>query len=133
MPRISGSSTFEGVLVDWSLDQPVSVPALPVQLLSKEQVATELQRRQRRRAMDAAYEAELILRMAELTSDEHDPPTCTPGARTPGWATADDRPGVSEFFPESWRWSSTAVAARPPTCTPGRARGGTTCLPPTAT
>jgi hypothetical protein len=99
VPRISGSSTVEGVLVDWSLDQPVSVPALPVQLLSKEQVATELQRRQRRRAMEAAYEAELILRMAELTSDENDPPAGTPGARTPGWATTDDRPGVSEFFP----------------------------------
>ncbi len=99
MPRISGSSIVEGVLVDWSLDQPVSVPALPVQLLSKEQVATELQRHQRRRAMEAAYEAELILRMADLTSDENDPPAGTPGARTPGWAAADDRPGVSEFFP----------------------------------
>jgi hypothetical protein len=96
--RISGTSTFEGVLIDWSLDQPVSVPALPVQLLSKAQVAVELERRQRRRAMDAAYEAELILRMAELSSDEHDPPAGRPGARTPGWAPAGDRAGVSEFF-----------------------------------
>ena len=98
MPRTSGTSTVEGVLIDWSLDQPVSVPALPVQLLSKEQVATELQRRQRRKAMDAAYEAELILRMAELSSDEHDPPAGTPGARTRGWTAADDQAGVSEFF-----------------------------------
>ena len=66
MPRISGSSTVEGVLIDWSLDQPVELPGLPVALLSKEQAAAELQRRQRRQAMDAAYEAELILRLAEL-------------------------------------------------------------------
>ncbi len=98
MPRISGSSIVEGVLIDWSLDQPVRAPRLPVELLSREQVAAELQRRERRRAMDAAYEADLILRMAELTSDEHDPQPGTPGARTPGWGSAPDRAGVSEFF-----------------------------------
>lgn len=98
MPRISGTSTVEGVLIDWSLDQPVSTAALPVGLLSKAQVAAELQRHQRRQAMAVAYEADLILRMAELTSDEHDPPAGTPGARRPGWAAADDPTGVSEFF-----------------------------------
>jgi hypothetical protein len=98
VPRISGSSTVEGVLIDWSLDQPIDPPRLPVELLSREQTAAELQRRQRRQAMDAAYEAELILRLAELTSDEHDPPAGTPGARTPGWAAGDDPVGVSEFF-----------------------------------
>ena len=66
-PAFSGSSTFEGVLVDWSLDQPVELPRLPVALLSREQAAAELERRQRRQAMDAAYEAELILRLAALT------------------------------------------------------------------
>ena len=30
MPRISGSSTIEGVLIDWSLDQPVELPGLPL-------------------------------------------------------------------------------------------------------
>ena len=29
MSRISGSSVFEGVLIDWSLDQPVDLPAEP--------------------------------------------------------------------------------------------------------
>lgn len=48
--------------------------------------------------MDAAYEADLILRMAELTSDEHDPPPGSPGAAASGWSAADDRAGVSEFF-----------------------------------
>jgi hypothetical protein len=57
-----------------------------------------LQRRQRRQAIDAAYEAELILRLAELTSDEHDPPAGTPGARRSGWGAGNDPAGVSEFF-----------------------------------
>ena len=93
MPRISGSSTFEGVLIDWSLDQPISAPTLPVELLSKDQVASELVRRQRRRAMDAAYEAELILRMAELTSDEHDPAPGTPGGSRPAGPRMTNGPG----------------------------------------
>ncbi|TQN42282.1 uncharacterized protein DUF222 [Blastococcus colisei] len=98
MPKISGSSTVEGVLIDWLLDQPVSPSRLPVALLSKEQAAAELHQQQRRQAMAAAYEAELIVRLAELTSDEHDPPAGTPGARTPGWAAGNDPVGVSEFF-----------------------------------
>jgi hypothetical protein len=49
VPRISGSSTVEGLLVDWSIDQPVDLPGLPVALLSKEQAAAELQRQQRRK------------------------------------------------------------------------------------
>ncbi len=89
---------MEGVLIDWSLDQPVSGRGLPVGLLSRKQVAAELQRRERRRAMDAAYEAALILRMAELSCDEHDPPPGSPGARTAGWGAAPEPGGVSEFF-----------------------------------
>ena len=88
MSRISGSSTFEGVLVDWSLDQPVELPGLPVELLSREQAAAELARRQRRQAMDAAYEAELILRLAALTPDDADPPPGSPGAPAAGWSSA---------------------------------------------
>ena len=98
MPRISGSSTVEDVLIDWSLGQPVELPGLPLGLLSREQVAAELVRRQRRQAMDAAYEAELILRMAELTPDDHDPAPGSPGARRPGWGRGSAEPGVSEFF-----------------------------------
>ena len=98
VPRFSGSSTFEGVLIDWSLDQPVDLPGLPVGLLSREQAVEELQRRQRRQAMDAAYEAQLILRLADQSPDDADPPAGTPGARRPGWAAERDVAGVSEFF-----------------------------------
>jgi hypothetical protein len=86
------------MLIEWSLDQPVSPSRLPVALLSKEQAAAELDQQQRRQAMAAAYEADLILRLAELTSDEHDPPAGTPGARSLGWAAGNDPVGVSEFF-----------------------------------
>src|SRR4051812_30712950 len=89
---------MEGVLVDWSLDQPVDLQGLPVELLSRKQVAAELVRRQRRQAMDAAYEAELILRLAELTPDDHDPEPGSPGARRPGWGRGSAADGVSEFF-----------------------------------
>ena len=85
-------------MVDWSLEQPVDLPGLPVGLRSKEQATAELQRRQRRQAMDAAYEAQLILRMAELTPDDADPAPGTPGARRPGWTARAGAPGVSEFF-----------------------------------
>jgi hypothetical protein len=70
-----------------------------VALLSKQQAAAELQRVQQRRAADAAYEAELIVRMAELTPDAADPPAGHPGARGRGWAPDTMLPGVSEFFP----------------------------------
>ncbi len=71
-------------MIDWSLDQPVELPGLPVALLSKEQAAAELQRRQRRQAMDAAYESELILRLAELTPDDGDPRAGHPGGAYAG-------------------------------------------------
>src|SRR3954469_24030519 len=89
---------MEGVLVDWSLDQPVDLQGLPVELLSREQVAAELVRRQRRQAMDAAYESELILRLADESPHRAEPPTGTPGARRPGWAADRGMAGVSEFF-----------------------------------
>ena len=98
MSRISGSSVVEGVLSDWFLDQPIDPPRLPVELLSREQVAAEIERRQRRQAMDAAYDAELILRMAELSPDDDDPKPGAPGARKGGWGADRDVAGVSEFF-----------------------------------
>jgi hypothetical protein len=48
--------------------------------------------------MDAAYEAELVLGLAEDTPDRLDPPPGTPGARKRGWAAPNELPGVSEFF-----------------------------------
>jgi hypothetical protein len=97
--RISGQSFFEGRLIDWMVDRPRDLPRLPVEWLSKEQIAEELQRLQARRAADAAYEAELIVGMAALTPDLLDPSPEHPGARSRGWAPDTDLPGVSEFFP----------------------------------
>src|SRR5690349_20066787 len=48
--------------------------------------------------MDAAYEAELILALADESPDDGDPAPGTPGARRPGWAADRDIAGVSEFF-----------------------------------
>jgi hypothetical protein len=48
--------------------------------------------------MDAGYEAELILRLAEESPEDGDPAPGTPGARRPGWTAGRDVAGVSEFF-----------------------------------
>ena len=89
-------AALEGVLIDWSLERPVESPGLPVDLLSREQVVEELQRRKRREAMDAGYEAQLILRLADQTPDDADPPAAGPEkalSRNAGSAEiiADDR------------------------------------------
>src|SRR4051812_3999066 len=65
---------------------------------SREMVAAGLQWGQRRRAMDAAEEAEFILRLAELSPDDDDPAADHPGARRDSWRTEPQFPGVSEFF-----------------------------------
>src|SRR4051812_7195828 len=65
---------------------------------SREMVAAGLQWGQRRRAMDAADEAEFILRLAELSPDDDDPAADHPGARRESWRTGPEFPGVSEFF-----------------------------------
>jgi Domain of unknown function (DUF222) len=96
--RIRGASVVEGRLIDWSLELPLPDRRLPVALLSKAQKATELQRVQSRRAMDAAYEAELVLGLADDTPDTLDPPADHPGARKGSWAPDTELPGVSEFF-----------------------------------
>jgi hypothetical protein len=69
--------------------------------LDDEGVAAELGRLQRNRARDAAREADLILRLAELRPDTDDPPEGGPGARNRTWRKTDPEfPGVSEFFPD---------------------------------
>src|ERR671920_1522908 len=88
----------EGLLVDWAIEQPLPDRCLPVSLLSKAQKAAELQRVQARRAMDAAYEAELVMGLADDTPDTLDPPADHPGARRGSWAPDPELPGVSEFF-----------------------------------
>src|SRR3954454_17210442 len=65
---------------------------------SREMVAARLQWGQRRRARDAAEEAEFILRLAELSPDDDDPAGDHPGAQRDSWRTEPQFPGVSEFF-----------------------------------
>ncbi|MCV2489239.1 HNH endonuclease [Geodermatophilus sp. YIM 151500] len=98
MERIRGRRSVEGLLLDWAIAQPPPDRRLPVGLLSREQKAAELQRVQARRAMDAAYEAELVLGLADDTPDDFDPPPDHPGARKGSWAPDAELPGVSEFF-----------------------------------
>ncbi|MFP5369852.1 MAG: DUF222 domain-containing protein, partial [Actinomycetes bacterium] len=98
MGRIRGQHSMEELLLDWSIDQPLPDRRLPVSLLSKAQKAAELQRVQARRAMDAAYEAELVMGLADDTPDTLDSPCDHPGARKGSWAPDTELPGVSEFF-----------------------------------
>lgn len=91
-------SPVEGVLVDWLLTLPPAVDRLPVEALSAQQVAAELQRVQARKAMDAAYEAELVMALAEARPDTDDPPPGSRGARRRG--AGSPVPGTSEFLPE---------------------------------
>ncbi|SNS09255.1 hypothetical protein SAMN04488107_1318 [Geodermatophilus saharensis] len=88
-------SPVERGLAGWLLARPVTVPRLPVGVLSREQKAAELQRVQARQAMDAAYEAELVLGLADDSPDDGDPAPGTPGARSCKPDT--ELPGVSEF------------------------------------
>ena len=99
MGRIRGRKSVEGLLLDWSIDQPLPDRRLPVALLNRAQKAAELQRVQARRAMDAAYEAELVMGLADDSPDTLDPPADHAGARKGSWAPDAELPGVSEFFP----------------------------------
>ncbi|MGY1832694.1 HNH endonuclease, partial [Geodermatophilus sp. SYSU D01180] len=99
MQGVTGdASPVERALAGWLVDQPVTIARLPVAMLSDEQAAAELQRVQARKAMEAAYEAELVLRLAEARPADLDPAPGTPGARSRSWAPDPDLPGVSEFF-----------------------------------
>src|SRR5688500_12534569 len=98
MNRIRGQLSVEGRLLDWSIEQPLPDRRLPVALLNKAQKAAELQRVQARRAMDAAYEAELVMGLADDTPDILDPSADHPGGRKGWWAPDTELPGVSEFF-----------------------------------
>src|SRR3954452_22385393 len=61
--------------------------------------AAALQLIGRKRAQDAAAEAEFILQLAALCPDSDDPPPDHPGARKTYWRSArSEFPGVSEFF-----------------------------------
>jgi len=104
MSRVLGQRSVEGLLVDWSIEQPLPARRLPMSLLSKAQKAAELQRVQARKARDAAYEAELVLGLADDTPDTLDPPPDQPGATRGSWAPEPELPGVSSSSLRSWRW-----------------------------
>jgi hypothetical protein len=87
--------SFEEIVVDLAW-RPELAPGPAA--LGKEQVAARLQQVQRQRARLAAEEAELVLRLAELTPDADDPAPGTPGARKGSWQSEAELPGVSEFF-----------------------------------
>jgi hypothetical protein len=89
-------SLVERALVDAALHRPVRLQRLPMSLLSREQKAAELARVQALKAVTAAYEAELVLGLADDSPDADDPPPGCPGARS--WKPDPELPGVSEFF-----------------------------------
>lgn len=91
-------SAVEGLLVDWLIEQPPAIRRLPVGVLSSAQAAAELQRLQARKAMDTAYEAELVMALAADRPDTDDPPPGHPGARRRG--AGSPVPGTSEFLPD---------------------------------
>src|SRR4028118_1419668 len=78
-------SPLERALVDLLADRPAPFRRLPVSLLSREQKAAELVLVQALQARTAAYEAELVLGLAEDSPDDDDPPPGTPGARSGSW------------------------------------------------
>ncbi|MCV2488325.1 hypothetical protein OF117_03035 [Geodermatophilus sp. YIM 151500] len=98
MERIGGRRSVEGLLLDWSIARPRPGRRLPVGLPSREQKAAELQRVQAEKASIAAYEAELVLGLADDAPDTLDPPPDHPGARRGSRAPDAELPGVSEFF-----------------------------------
>jgi uncharacterized protein DUF222 len=98
MQETSDPAPDGGVQIDAAWSHRVAAPRLPASWLSDEEIASELQGVQRRRARDAAYEAELILALAADRPAALDPPAGSPGARRRGWAGDEAFSGVSEFF-----------------------------------
>ncbi|MGY1755237.1 DUF222 domain-containing protein [Blastococcus sp. SYSU D01042] len=99
MPVAAGArSLIEGVLLGRALEREPKLSRLPVQVMTAAEVAAELGRVQARKAMEAAYEAELLMALAAARPDADDPPPGHPGAgrRGPGSPV----PGTSEFLPE---------------------------------
>src|SRR3712207_6096474 len=90
-------SPVEQALAGWLVGRPAPFRRLPVALLSREQKAAELQRVAALKATTAAYEAELVLGLADDSPADDDPAPGTPGARG-SWAPDPELPGVSEFF-----------------------------------
>ena len=88
-------SPVERALAGWLVARPVALRRVPVALLSRQQKAAELQRVQALKARTAAYEAKLVLGLADDSPDDDDPVPGTSGS----WKPDPELPGVSEFFP----------------------------------
>ncbi|RZU33270.1 HNH endonuclease signature motif containing protein [Blastococcus saxobsidens] len=95
---VTEPSPVEGSLVGLLQACPPSVQRLPVGVLSDSEIAAELERVQARRAMDCAYEAELLMALAANRPDSEDPPPGHPGARRRG--PGSPIPGTSDFLPQ---------------------------------
>ncbi|RBY97601.1 HNH endonuclease [Blastococcus sp. TF02-8] len=100
MDPAGGTSLLEESLRDLLAAAPERGSLAPASRLGAGEVAAELARIQRNRAREAAREAELILRLAELCPDADDPRPGTPGARRTWRRTEPEFAGVSEFFPD---------------------------------
>ena len=85
---------IEAALVGRLLDRPPARARLPVGALTRAEKAAELRRLQARKAMDAAYEAELVLGLADDSPADDDPAPGTPGAKG-SWAPDPELAGVS--------------------------------------
>jgi hypothetical protein len=99
----------EGALVGWLLARPPAVERLPVGALEAPDLAAELQRVQARRAMDAAYEAELVMALAV------ERPEALDSGPSRGTDSLSPVPGTSEFFVDELAMvlnSSVKAAAR---------------------
>lgn len=81
----------------WLMARPPTVERLPAGVLSAGEVTAELARVQARKAMDAAYEAELVMALAAARPDSDDRPLGHPGARR---GAGSPVPGTSEFLPD---------------------------------
>ena len=101
---VAERSPLEAGLVARLLERPPTSAGSPVGVLTQEEKAAELQRLQARKAMDAAYEVELILGLAEDTPDTLDPSPDHPGAGRVRGRPRPNCPASRSSPPASWRW-----------------------------
>jgi hypothetical protein len=106
-------SPVEQALLDLVVELPAPSRRLPVALMSDWQAAAEPARVQARKAMNAAYEAELVLRPAETWPTDDDPPPGTPGARSDRGRRIPSCPVSRSSSPPSSRSSSTSADPPP--------------------
>ncbi len=97
-------SAVERALAGWLVERPTPFRRLPVALLSREQKAAELQRVAALKATTAAYEAQLVLGLADDSPADDDPAPGTRGAKG-SWNAGSRRSGrpTCAATPRRWR------------------------------